>query len=195
MKKQDKLELITKYKFYFLHATTLANLKLILKSDKIKLGDDVSIKEHQFSSGLNVIYLSMYFDLLQNIQQSYPISLIINPKLLFDYIVHFNKGWGYQQDFVIINKKDKMINNKMNIIINYLKNPDIPDKLKGIGIKEHEIFIEKSIPLEKYLIGIICNCDNETFNKIKYMVKKSKYNNIQIFKQNIVPKFDDIFTF
>lgn len=40
-----KKDLINKYKFYFLHATTFKNLQSILKTKYIKLGSDPDVKE------------------------------------------------------------------------------------------------------------------------------------------------------
>lgn len=109
--------------------------------------------------------------------------------------MHFNKGWGYHQDFVVINKKDKQLKNKIKTIVNYLSNVDLPKQLKGVGIKEHEIYVNEPIILDKYLIGVICYCTDELFKKIKKILIRAGYDDINIFRSNVPPEFDELISF
>lgn len=180
---------MNKYNFYFLHATTYKNLKKILKSGYISAKNNTDI---QFGSGQD-IYFSVYFDDIENIDRTFQYNLLLSPKIVNDYEVHFNKGWGFKRDFVIINKNDNQVNKKLETIHNYLKNPDLPNNLmKSLKITYHELFVEQDIPLEKYLIGLICYCDNVVYEKIKRLLSKLKLNHIKVFNTNIPPSYDDI---
>ncbi len=190
----NKCKIADKYKFYFLHSTTFKNLKSMLKTKYIKLGTDPDVKERIWSSGHDSVYLSIYFDDIKNLTNAQNITLLLSSILIFDYKIHFNKGWGYEEDFVIINRKDDNVTSKIKKIRKYLKDPDLPEKIKGLKWWEHEIFVEKKISLDKYLVGLICVCPNEELIKIKKLLKKLNMGYVKLYTTNDLPSYFELIT-
>lgn len=179
-----------KYKMYFLHATTLDGMIEILKSGTIKLGNVVS--GSQFGSNCDCIFLSAYFDDIKNIKMTYQMTLLLKPEIIYDYKLSFGKGWGYQPNYVIIKKNDKQLDIKLKKIRTYLKDPDLPPVLKGLGVLEHELMIQEEIPLNKYLAGIILFCVKDQKNKVIKVLSDQKIKT-KIYTTNKPPKYNDLF--
>ena len=122
MNDKQKL-LIKKYKYYLMHGTTLKNLRSILKSGYIVLGNNINVIENQFGNKNNVIYMSIYFEKLKNIKKTFYFELLLHPKILFDHDISFNGGWGFSRNIVNIKKNDNdnIISNKIKKYMNMSK--------------------------------------------------------------------------
>lgn len=189
-------------KYYLIHSTKSINSLLnILKTGVIKGGMYVD-KKYRMFSGVddNVndsVFCSIYFDDLKNIPFTFSISLLFSPKILKELPFAFGKGWGFQPMFEIFKPYDKKteFTKKLKKIRKYIKNPDLPEKLKEQpGLFHHELFTSKEVEINKYLVGIICYCDDEkSVEKIKKAIKKSGLKNIKLFRTNIPPSYDELF--
>lgn len=176
-----------KEKIFFIHSTTnYDNLIKILETNKIKISSQVEKERRNRTSGnVNFIFGNIYFSSVNNLTHLPDYTLILSDKLLKKYDIRFNKGWT-GNEILTINHKDNYLDKKEKLekVKNFLENPlDLPEKLRDpSGLMNHEILINKNIPIKKYLIGIICNnCNDEQIKEIK------KYVNIPIFKNNLVP--------
>lgn len=93
----------------------------------------------------------------------------------------FSKGWsGVTDKSIYLHESDKLEDKykKISEIKEYLKNPSFYP-FRTSGWLEHEIMIDRPIPLDKYLISINCVCSKEYKKKIKKIVKL-KYPRVKI---------------
>lgn len=183
--------------FYFTHmANQVDNALSILKDGYIKLSQDVEVKRKMMggTDPLPYLYTNIQFDDLNNLMEIGGIILLLHPKLAYEYDLIFNKYWSkYPTDIsIIINKSDTLKNKKLKIkeIKEYIKNPtfyentpfgDRFDDLSKLGIMSHEVLFDKQIPLDEYLLGVICSgCSDEIIKQIKKLIKQ--YPNAKILK-------------
>lgn len=189
-------------KYYLIHGTKSGNSLLnILKTGIVKGGVFVNPKYRMWSGDddnvNDSIFCSIYFDDLKNIPFTFSISLLFSPKILKDLPFTFGKGWGYDPSFESFKPSNTKSEFKKKIrkIRKYLKNPDLPQKLKEqTGLFHHELYTQKEVEISKYLVGIICYSDDEKFiEKLKKAIKKTGLN-IKLFKTNIPPDYDELFS-
>lgn len=176
----DKID--NKKKFIIIHNTsTKQNLIDILKDREIKslnkLDKAKGKKGQNFDTDL--IYTITYFYDIKNLTHLPDYCLILSSELFYDYDTFFNNSW--QGGIMKTTIKTKDINKIKKRIIN----PKVNKKLKKLIINSplnHELIFNKSIPLDKYLIGIVCNgCDIEDLNKLT---------NVAIFTDNVIPNIN-----
>lgn len=189
-----KSELSINYPFYLIHGTKDINSILsILKNKKIKIGKNLKIDERKFGGidPLDYVYANIYFEDLNNLSHLWDFSIILHPKILIDYNGIFNKGWpGHPvKDSIHFNKSDslKIFNKKINDVRKFVKNPEsLPKIVKDSpGLLHHEIIFDQELPIENYIIGIVCNhCPNELLEKIKNNLKKYLFSDIKIITKN-----------
>lgn len=169
--------------FYFLHFTTRNNLLDILSDGIILPGKNVPVSKRTLRKNpLDNIYALIYFNDLKNISIMPSYALIINPNIILDYTTKFYKGWGTIPNPIIIYPNDSLttIKHKIAEIKNFIANPiDLPPILQSSEIMTHEVLFDKPIPLDKYLLGIICKNCNE--NKIRNIIKNTEYANVPIY--------------
>lgn len=184
------------YKYFLIHGTkNLDNLINIFKSKYIYPGKDVEISKRwwlgdtkEYSTPSHNIYMNINFNDINNLNYSFPFSVIIDPKILKKYGGTFGLGWGYSPNNIIIEKNDMYIDDKLNKIKYKLLNinmylPEILAKAESFML--HEIIINHKIST-KYIIGIICKVDeSKYFNEINELKKLTK-NKIPIFTTNVI---------
>lgn len=190
---------IMSFPFYFIHQTDPNNFKLILKSGVLKKGKDVPAKRRHGALALNYVFTSIYFEDLNNISQFSSNAFIISPAILNDYDAGFNVGWrrDFDRETVILYKKDdaEIKEQKIHMIRNKLKQIDEEDEDSKIayGWHNNEVLFQHEIPLDKYLIGIVCtSCKKDKYNE---QINKlaSKYNDIPIItEKNPMPKLSQL---
>jgi hypothetical protein len=154
------------YKFYFSHATTLRNLIKIINDGEVKFGHGLKYID-KISEGKKNIYLNINFDDLKNMDSA-PRNyiLLISPSIITNGL-RFNKGWTHFEDYVVIDKNDVNVKDKIKKIHDWIKSPDLPEMISNASFMNHEILINKKINLKKYLIGII----SFDFSNKKDMIK------------------------
>ena len=194
---------IDNYDFYFIHKTKNINsLKSILKSGILKLGKDVS-KRYRGLSGTdptNYIYANMFFEDLKNISHMWDISIILHPKIFYEYDIEFNQGWGYNypKNNINIYKNDDIENKKKKLeeIKEFTKNPHtLPKVIREFpGMMHHQVVFKENIPLKNNLLGLVCNmCPENEIKKIKKIIKNKPYKNIKIYEKNYpFPSFKEL---
>ncbi len=158
--------------FYFSHTTKdLKNLINILETGYILPGKDVLKDKRKLSGGIPQKHIYAHVHFKEN--KLTPFTIIIDPSIIDDHTIIFNKGW--QADV-----------NKDSITID--KNMKYPDKLQSIWklqkiinnnkslveIMNHEILFDKKININKYVTKIVCLKEDK--NKISKIINKHGYN-------------------
>lgn len=179
--------------FYFIHGTKNINTLLsILKEGIIKPGKDIPEQYRKLSGGqaLDYIYGHIYFENLNNLTHYPDFTLIINPKIIGELDIVFNKGWTVKPDnnsiFLYKTDNTNVINEKLNQIKNFLKDPQLPKKVKEFSpFYHHEMLFTDNIHLKNNLLGIVCNdCEKDkNFNKIKKIIDE-KYPGTKLYNKN-----------
>lgn len=176
-----------RYDFFFVHATkSFETLLSTLDTGFIFSGKDVESK-HRFMGGPETefehVYMSMYFKDIDNIKHIRAISLIIDSSLIYGNNLIFHEGWyGGNPIFLYKNDTKKIIDKKIEKIHKFLENPiSVPEKLREGGMFDHQMLMEGSISLEKYVIGIAFNIQDvdlyrKDISKIKRKIKEKGYN-------------------
>lgn len=186
------------YNYYFMHCTmSIDNLKKILSERVLKLGKNVPREVRKLSGGkdLEYIFLNINFDDLMNIEQYKCLSLLIHPRIVNDYRIVFNTNWqgGISDSSIIIEKNISIKEKKEKIdkIKEAIKNPkDIPQiVLDAPGFRHHEILLEEDLPIDKYLIGVVCH--DSDVQEIKEFLKNDK---IKIITDTKPLTLDEIFS-
>lgn len=188
--KSLKLELGTKYDFFFLHMTkNFSSLISILEKGYLLPGKFVS-KKHRFLSGPETeseyIYMNIYFQDLDNIQQVFGISLLLSSKLIYDNDLIFHEGWyGGNPLYLYKNDPKKTTDKKIKKIYNFIKDPHSLHENLRYGFINHQILTSEPIPIRDNLIGIVFNISNTTSQKkninIVKNILKSKNLNIPLY--------------
>lgn len=168
--------------FYFVHGTTLNNFKNILK-DKYIFSNKYLLKEYirMFYEDKPYIFTNILFDdinLKNNEDTPFGnIGIILNKKIIKEYKIILNLGWlsCMNSNSIIINKNE--VEKKILLFKNLLKKQ--LENSKSPYILNNEVIFEDKIPLDDYMIGIICSkeIENEVLNELKYY----KYDDISIF--------------
>ena len=180
--KYTQSKILNKYNFFIAHGTmNIDTLKNILNDGYIRFPKDSGISFFGHVKD-DHIYANIYFKDLNNIGISpFPFYLILKPKIIFDFNIDVNKGWGSAK-LLTIDKHDPDIESKMDKIYTYVKNPHINpnlDKLlEGSGFMQHELLFHKNISLQRYLYGIVIS-KNNTNDNIEKLIKK--YEGTKIF--------------
>lgn len=175
------------YNFYFTHNPMIfANLIRILNDGYIRLGKDIPPK-YRFLGGrqpLPEIYGNILFDNIRGRQKYWGVELIINPNIVERYDFGFRFGWqGYELQ---IKKSDSntIFWNKINLIEHHLQTV----RLSGVSsdgqiISEdnvfsiHEIVFMEKIPINKYILAIVCDhMTEQEFEYVKKIITDKKYN-------------------
>ena len=176
-----------RHDFFFLHATkSFETLSSILDSGFIFPGKDVESK-HRFMGGPETefehVYMSMYFKDIDNIKHIRAISFIIDSCLVYGNNLIFHEGWyGGNPIFLYKNDTKKITDKKIEKIHNFLENSiTVPEKLREGGMFDHQMLMEGSISLKKYVIGIVFNIQDidlykKSISKIKRKIKEKGYN-------------------
>lgn len=180
-----------KYDFYFVHGTKdLSGLVSMLKDRVLYPGKDLPSKM-RFLGGeeneLEDIYVNMNFDDIKNLPYVRGLSIILHPKILYEYGIEFQKGWG-RFGKIIIDKNDnkKIKNKKIKEIKNFLRNPSELPVILRQPLYNHQVLINKPIPLDGNLLGIICNgCPQDMYKSIKKALKS--YKNVKIYTTSAPP--------
>lgn len=197
-------------RFYLLHGTqNFTSMITILKEGVLKPGKDVQT-ENRFLSGQEpseFVFFNMYFPDIQNLKHARTFTLIFHPKIIKQYGALFNRGWqtGHQKKDVVLNIDEKeyvihksislnkndnvnILSKKIKKIEEYLKNPDLPPKIKDFSeLYHHELLIKHSVELKNNLLAVICsNCSDEMLSELKRLVDK----NVKILSYNSpLPQF------
>ncbi len=180
-----------KYDFYFLHGTKdWPGLISMLKDRVLYPGKDLPPKM-RFLGGeeteLNNIYLNINFNDIKNMSYTFGLSLILHPKILYEYGIEFHKGWGnFGKIYIDKNDNKKIKNKKIKEIKNFLRDPvELPVLLRE-PIYNHQVLINKPIPLDGNLLGIICNgCPQDMYKSIKKALKS--YKDVKIYTTSAPP--------
>lgn len=170
----------TKEKFLIIHNTNNeSNLFDILNDGILKPLNELDSSKGQLGKNKdsNLIYTITYFYDLKNLTHLWDYCLIFSSDLFYDYNTWFNNSW---QGGIL---KSSLTTKNINKIKQRIKNPKVNKKLQNL-IKDshlnHELIFNKNIPLDKYLIGVICNeCDKKHLQKLT---------NVPIFTTNLIPK-------
>ena len=205
------------YNFYFIHSTY--NIIPIFKSGEIKISTEVKKKYIYFRNfdSEPYAYANMMFD-DDNINMDHmmtPYTLILDPRIMFDYDVIYNKQWwsepmivdnetGILSGHIKLNKNDSKETRIKNI--QYIRKNIIEKKahfktdVNDLYTHYHEILFSKNIDVRKYLIGVICiepyfGKKNKYVPKIEKLLKK--YKSVKIYKTSeddteIYPKLLDV---
>lgn len=190
-----------KYNYYFVHGVKdIEILKTILEDKYLRPGKDVPPKMRYLGgeeSELDDIYMNIYFEDIKNLSFTLGLSLILHPKILWEYGLEFQGGWGGYGK-IKINKNDStnIIKKKIREIKKFLKNPDVlPQKIREFSqLHHHQILFDRPIPLKGNLLGIVCNqCSDEIIDDIKCSMKDNIYKNIVMYTQNSpMPQIKDL---
>lgn len=175
-----------KYDFFFIHATkNFSNLISILNQGYIYPGKSVK-KKHRFMSGSDAesehIYMSLYFKDIDNIEHVYGISLMLDPKIIYDRDIIFHEGWyGGNPLYLYKNDTRNNINKKITKIHDFLKNPISLPKILRVGLMNHQVLTSEPISLKDYLIGIAINIHDDgsykkELDRVKKILKQEGYN-------------------
>jgi hypothetical protein len=175
--------------FYFTHMVVGGEkvLRTILEDGFLRPGKDVTHSHILSANKLDHIYGNINFGRrsgsgaqpwgdLNNIENMHNTSLQFSPQLILDYGIIFNRGWGGITDHsIVIHGSDQLEEkyNKLNKIKEYLKNPSFyPFKVSGQN--EHEILIDRVIPLNEYLISVYCEttCSKKNKRRIKKIIEE-----------------------
>ena len=194
-KNMTKDDILVPDSFYFVHTTkSYDSLINILKEGKIKPGKDLPEK-YRFLGGEDgslEIFTNIYFPSIKNLECLQQFTLILHPKILFDYDGYFNELWkggsGILSLKLDINDTSKILQEKLDKIKTFLKDPPLlPDGKSISGFLQHEFIFNKPIEIKDYLIGVGCNfCDEKQLDKIKKLVK----DDVKILSVNYpLPKF------
>ena len=181
-KQSNKLDFTNELQnMYFVHNTkTIKSLLNIVKDGIIKPGKDVKDCFRFYSGGTpqKYIYSNVYFGDLKNLE-FLKTSIILHPKLIYDYNITMTKGWmcAPVKDSIIINKTD--INSikldKINQFKQMLLSNDIMEHvMTWPGFMQHEILFEKPIDVKKYVVAMVCPSAHKT--KLEKTIKKYGYN-------------------
>ncbi len=170
--------------FFFVHNTFgYNNLIDILKSGILKKGSEMPEEKRKLSGGIpkDNIYMSIYFENLP--EQYLPCGLVFSSRILNDYDITINAGWGGNEICSISHKDSKKIKiKKINKIKNFIKNPEkILEPLRAKTLKNnimlHEVLLYENIPLDKYLVKINnCGFTDEEMEEIKNIISEKKLN-------------------
>lgn len=176
------------YGFYFTHfVSTPDTVFQILKDGCIKLSKDVPIENRVFSGTdpIEYLYTNIQFDDVNNLQPTGDVTLLLSPQLFYDFDLIFNKAWlkfpVIDSIYVYNHDSLEIKENKLQQIKKYVFNPtfyaDTPlgkivGNLRTLGRMSHEILFTKQIPLEQYLIGILCPNESDEFKEtIRDLIK------------------------
>lgn len=177
--------------FYFVHHVMKKdNLINILKDGQVKLVKDIPIEDRSLSGPdeLDYLYMNIQFEDLNNLIAIENNTLLFDPKLAYDKNWIFNKYWSKYPnlDSIFIYEDDDIDKKNHNIakIKEYVKNPThyqgtplgkIIDSTQ-LGKMSHEVLFTESIPLDKYLIGIILDTTDD--DELESLIVKYKNGNI-----------------
>ncbi len=147
---------------------------------------------------LSAVYFNIHFEDLNNLPFLQPYSIILSSKILDDYDVCFNDGWYGDYPRTVCQKMLKKKGRKkvriktpkfgffetpipveLKEIKEYLKNPgqrSYKDPNNPMHLFwNHEVLVEGSIELKKYLLAIVClKCTHKYPNNIKKIKKLLK---------------------
>lgn len=186
--------------YYLLHGTDLPHFDKILESGFIFSGKylpDEEIRQRGWEK-LPYVYCHIYYDDIKNLPFAHGYSFIIDPMIILDKGMIFNKGWHVHpnKDSIIIKVNDSNFDNKMNeireLLINPTYVPEILRKLRGpYRFMDHEILIKDSIDLHKYLIAVIIpNIVN--IDTYEQELNEKGYKNVKIFTTSTLPDIKDL---
>ena len=186
-----------KYDYYLIHATKFDNMWSILKDGVIYPGKDLDASRRVLSGGepQDSIYTNIYFEDLENlkiVQMDY--NIIFHPKLLYEYDWDINSPSREICGKIRHKLSDtKDVDKKINEIKQFVKNPDLPERVKFGGIFTHEILIKDNIPVRGNVVAIICNyCSEQQINKLKRLINKYKYK-IKIYDRIKFPSLKELY--
>ena len=136
------------------------------------------------------IYSNIYFLKLKNLPHSFSYSLIIDPKIIKEQGIIFNKGWKVHPsvDSIQINPHDTQISSKINQIQKYVKE-NMTSWLPPF--MQHEVLIHDKIDLGKYLLAVVI-FDITEISKIKRIIKDTLYSDIKILIGNTLPSYSEL---
>jgi len=187
--------------YYLLHGTDLPHLKKILKTGYIFSGKYLPDEDIRLGGWekLPYVYCNIYFDDIKNLPFSHGYSLIIDPIIIKEKGIIFNKGWKVHptEDSIQIKPNDPDYDNKINLIKELVENPShLPENIKNImpGFMHHEILIKDHIDLHKYLIGVIIPGMEGFDDDIRQILNENGYKDIKIFTSSNLPDTKDLFT-
>lgn len=161
--------------FYFIHTTSWKNLEKILEDNCLAPSIHLD-PEHVRLGGhpLDCVFMHIFFDELKNIINNPGVSLLLSPEIINHFDIIFNKSWVGEKDndSLFISKKDSINkkSKKIRKMYEYLEKPENMPTEKNLfgwhGV--HEVLICEKIPLDKFLIGIICpDCSRQQIKKLK----------------------------
>lgn len=117
-------------------------------------------------------------------------TLIFHPRILKHYDVYFNKGWtiGPINSSILLSKDDNddILKRKITEIREFIKNPDLPIKIKDTSsFYHHELIFSESISLDGNLLAIVCNgCSDDVIKKIRKIIHRKNYKDVKIITKN-----------
>lgn len=140
------------YNYYLVHGTDTLQVEKILKQGYILSGRYLPDNETRLGGWekLPYIYCNIYFDDIKNLPYSFGYSLILDPKIIRECGIIFNKGWYVhpQDESIIIKPNDIDYDKKINMIKEFIKNragslTNMPE------IMTHEVLIKDKIDIHK----------------------------------------------
>lgn len=181
--------------YYFVHMTkNLSSLKNIIKTGVLKTGSELKIEDTYLGQS-DGIFANIYFDDIKNIEGMGEFSLILSPDIIKikGNVSDIWQGWGYKPLIKIrYDDTNKTIKHKLAKVKRFVENPaSLPPILyKGLKNMHHEVMFNKNINMHKYLLGIYINgIDNSNTKKvitrIKNILNKYKYGNVEIYLNNL----------
>ncbi|XWV25434.1 hypothetical protein QJ856_gp0328 [Tupanvirus deep ocean] len=181
--------------YYLLHGTDTEHLKKILQQGFILSGRYLPDDETRLGGWekLPYVYCSIYFDDIKNLSHSFGYSFIIDPRIIWDSGMIFNKGWMVHptNDSIIIRPHDVDYDNKINSIKEYIKNP--PGPITNLPpIMAHEVLIKDKIDVRKYVVGLILPGFEGIGNDIQKILEEGGYKNIKIFHKPNLPNAKEL---
>ena len=177
-----KRQLARNIPYYFVHATSIENLKQILETGIIYPGKYLTEDQLRLSgeSKSEYVYCHMYFDDLKNLPHSFGISLILHPNIACDNGFVFNKGWRVSpdDDSIVVTKNDANYADKITEIRQFIKNPDsLPEKVRQISFMDHEVLFDHPIMLTSdNVLGIMGLFDSIDLDSVREIVNRKHYN-------------------
>ncbi len=192
--------------YYLIHGTDLPHIEKILKQGYILSGKYLADDETRLGGWekLPYIYCNIYFDDIKNLPYSFGYSLIIDPLIIKECGIVFNKGWKVHpnEDSINIKSHDTDYDKKIAAIKEFIKYPEqysffakTPDgKVRLPPMMVHEVLIKDKIDVHKYVIGLVLPGMAEMTDSIQKILDENMYDKIKIFTTSDLPNAKEIFT-
>lgn len=190
--------------YYIYHFTQRKNILQIIK-DNILYANKYLSKDRYVLSGIvetQYIFTKIFID--NTNQDLHGITLIFDPKILYEQSSIYNDGWlGEPTDNAIyldVSKDHKILTDKIKYILNDIKinnakqmNDTDGKHLNDPVFMRHELLFIGRILLKDYLIGIVYPLDDKKLlDEIKKILKKNKMDHVKIFNQKTMPSVNEV---